>query len=138
VGFLGDIFRSPRPQPKTIIKNVLGETMFEVPARDLVGSTCLRGKDLSHASLQSQWLDGADLEDVNLFGADLRNCSFARCNLKNANLAYAVVDGANFRMANLDGADLLHTNIERARLDGATITPASTIPGIFVCTGRTT
>ncbi len=51
------------------IKNVLGEVLLEVPVRDLTGSTCLRGKDLSHAVLRGQWLDGADLRDTNLFGA---------------------------------------------------------------------
>jgi hypothetical protein len=53
-----------KPKPKTVIKNVLGEVLLEVPARDLVGSTCLRGRDLSHAVLRGQWLDGADLENV--------------------------------------------------------------------------
>jgi uncharacterized protein YjbI with pentapeptide repeats len=83
------------------------------------------------ARSQGQWLDGADLENAILFGADLRNCSFARCNLKNANLAYAGIEGCSFREADLDGADLLYTNIKRARFDGATIGPTSTIPGVY-------
>jgi uncharacterized protein YjbI with pentapeptide repeats len=122
-----------RPQYKTVIRNVLQEVLLEVPSRDLVGLTCLRGKDLSHADLRNQWLDRSDLEDTNLFGADLRGCSFARCNLRNANLAYARIEGANFRLANLDGIDLLHTKIESARLDGAIITSSSSIPGVLAC-----
>jgi hypothetical protein len=137
VGFLGDIFGSPRPQPKTTIKNVLGETLLEVPVRDLAGSTCLRGKDLSHASLRGQWLDGADLEDVNLFGADLRNCSFARCNLTNACLAYALTAGARFDHANLEGVDLgSAVGVERASFRDALLSEHSSIPGRRV-TGMT-
>jgi uncharacterized protein YjbI with pentapeptide repeats len=132
MGFFADLFGSPPPKPITTIKNVLGETLLEVPARDLIGSTCLRVKDLSHASLQGQSFDGSDLENVNFFGADLRNCSFDRCNLKNANLAYALIEGASFQQADLDGVDLLHTNIRLAQLDGANITPTSNIPGIRV------
>jgi uncharacterized protein YjbI with pentapeptide repeats len=131
LGFLSDLFGSPRPTLTTKIVNVLGETLLEVPARDLVGSTCLRGKDLSHAVLRGQWLDGADLENVILFGADLTNCTFARCNLKNANLAYARIEGASFRQADLEGADLLYTDVKRARFDGAIISNTSTIPGVY-------
>ena len=123
-------------QPKTVIKNVLGEVLLEVPVRDLWNSTCLRGKDLSHADLRGQWLDGADLEDISLFGADLTNCSFARCNLKNANLAYARIEGCSFREADLEGADLLYTDVKHARFDGAIIGPTSTIPGIYACGRR--
>lgn len=128
--FLANIFGSPRPQPKNIIKNVLGETLLEVPVRDLVGSTCLRGKDLSHASLRGEWFDGADLENANLFGADLRGCSFARCNLKNANLAYALVAGARFDRANLDAVDLGNAvGVERASFRDALLSQLSNIPG---------
>jgi hypothetical protein len=136
MGILSDLFGSPRPTPTTKIVNVLGEVLLEVPARDLVGSTCLRAKDLSHAVLRGQWLDGADLENVILFGADLTNCSFARCNLKNANLAYARIEGASFRQADLEGADLLYTDIKRARFDGCMIGPTTTIPGIYACGRR--
>jgi hypothetical protein len=101
VGFLSDLFGSPRPTPTTKIVNVLGEVLLEVPARDLVGATCLRGKDLSHAVLRGQWLDGADLENVILFGADLTNCSFARCKMVDVNLAYAPSEGCNFQKADL-------------------------------------
>jgi hypothetical protein len=131
MGFLSDLFGSPRPTPTTKIVNVLGETLLEVPARDLVGSTCLRGKDLSHAVLRGQWLDGADLRDTNFLGADLRGTSFYRCDLRNACLAYALIDGARFDKADLEGADLLYTNVKRARFDGCMIGPTSTIPGVY-------
>ena len=39
--------------------------------------------------------------------------------------------GLCFREADLDGADLLYTNIKRARFDGATIGPTSTIPVVY-------
>jgi len=133
MGFLANIFGSPqRPQPTTVIKDVLGNVILEVPVRNFVGSTCLCGKDLAHADLRGQCFYGSDLENINLFGADLRNCSFAYCNLKNANLAYALIDGADFRRADLDGADLLHTKVRLQQLDDAIITPASTIPRIRV------
>jgi len=132
MGFLANIFGSPRPQPRTVIKNVLGETLLEIPARDLVGSTCLRDRDLAFADLRGNCLCGADLENTILFGADLRDCDFTHCNLKNANLAYARIEGANFRRAALDGVDLLHTDIRLTQLDEAIITPTSTIPGIRV------
>lgn len=129
MGFLSSIFGSPQPQPQptTVIKNVLGRTIVEVPA-----STSLRGLDLSHADLRGQSFHGADLEGVVLLGADLRGCSFFGANLKNATLAYALLDGADFRRSNLDDADLLHTRVRLQQLDGANITPASTIPGIKV------
>jgi uncharacterized protein YjbI with pentapeptide repeats len=132
MGFLSSLFGEPKPvpPPTVVIKNVLGETLLEVPLRDLVGSTCLRGKDLSHAFLQGQWLDGADLENVNLFGADLRNCSFARCSLKNANLAYALIAGAQFDHANLEGADLGNAiGVQRASFRNALLSQETTIPG---------
>lgn len=54
-------FSAPKSKvaPRVIIRNVLGETLLELRVRDLVGSTCLRGKDLSHASLQGQRFFGA-------------------------------------------------------------------------------
>jgi uncharacterized protein YjbI with pentapeptide repeats len=97
-------------QPKTVKKNALGETLLEVPARDLVGSTCLRGKDLSHAVLRGM--------------ARERHPLWCR-------LAYARVEQASFRQADLEGADLLYTDIKRARFDGAMIGPTATIPGVY-------
>jgi uncharacterized protein YjbI with pentapeptide repeats len=133
MGLLSSIFGSPqRPQPTTVIKDVLGNVMLEVPVRNFAGSSCLRGKDLSHVDLRGHSFYGANLENVNLFGADLRNCSFTYCNLKDANLAYALIDGADFRRADLDGADLLHTRVRLQQLDEAIITPTSAIPGIKV------
>jgi uncharacterized protein YjbI with pentapeptide repeats len=128
-------FAKPKPSPPgVIVRNVLGEQILEIPLRELAGSTCLRGKDLSHADLRGQSFWSADLEETILFGADVRGCDFSYCNLKNANLAYALLDGASFHRANLDGTDLLHTSIKLSRLDGAIITPESTIPGVKVVT----
>jgi len=133
MGFLSDIFGSPqRPQSTTVIKDVLGNVILEVPVRNFAGSTCLRAKDLSHADLRGHSFYSADLEGVVLLGADLRGCSFIGANLKNACLAYALVEGADFQRSNLDGVDLLHTKVRLQQLDEANITPASTIPGIKV------
>jgi len=134
MGFLESIFGSPRLQPPatTVIKDVLGNTILEVPVRNFTGSTCLRGKDLSHAKLSGHQFFGADLENTILLGADVTNCDFSYCILKNANLAYAKVDGAKFRRTDLDGADLMHTNLRLTQLDQAIITPASTIPGVKI------
>jgi len=134
MGILSSIFGSPRPrqQATTAIKNILGETILEVPVPRLAGSSCLRGKDLSHADLRGQSFCGADLREVILLGADLRGCEFAGACLRNANLAYALVDGASFQRAELDNVDLLHTDVRLAQLEGANITPTSTIPRIRV------
>jgi uncharacterized protein YjbI with pentapeptide repeats len=108
----------------------LQEVLLEVPSRDFVGLTCLRGKDLAHADLRDQWLDGADLDGTSLLGADLRGCSFARCNLRNANLAYALVTGARFDQANLDGTDLGNVvGVERASFRNALMSKKTSIPG---------
>ena len=123
------IWQKEKPQPKTIICNVLGELLLEVNARDLFGTKDLAGKDLSHAMLRGQSLFEADLHNVNLFGADLRGCSFVRADLRDANLAYALIDGADFSEADLDGIDLLHTNVRRAKFDGVIVSERSTIPG---------
>jgi uncharacterized protein YjbI with pentapeptide repeats len=51
-------------------------------------------------------------------------------------LRYALIDGARFDKADLEGADLLYTNVKRARFDGATIGPTSTIPGVYAGSRR--
>jgi uncharacterized protein YjbI with pentapeptide repeats len=134
VGFF-DLFANSKATPVVIIRNILGEQIDVVYARDLSGQD-LRGRHWAHADLEGHWLDGANCEGIELFGARLVNTSFARCNLTNATLAYARVEGANFRQAELEGADLLYTDIKRARFDGATIGPTTTIPGIHACARR--
>ena len=129
MGFL-DWFSAPTtPQHKYVVKNVLNETIAELPFRDLTGRD-LRGKDFAHASLVGAIFDACDLRDVNFFGADLRNALFHRCALFNACLAYAKVDGARFYHTNLDCIDLGGASgVDRASFEGSIVTPGSTIPG---------
>ena len=132
MGFLSDLFGSPRPTPVVIIRNRLGEEIDRVEGvRDLWGGVDLRGRNWSHAELSGMWLDGSDLTGANLFGARCVGTSFARCKMINATLAYARIEGASFRQADLEGADLLYTDVKRARFDGAMIGPTSSIPGVY-------
>lgn len=125
-----DWFSTPAPpQFKYVVKNVLNETIAELPFRDLARRD-LRGKDFSHASFKGEIFDGSDLQGANFFGADLRNALFFRCDLFNACLAYARVDGVRFYHANLDCIDLGGASgVEHASFEDVIITPGSTIPG---------
>jgi len=69
----GIIFGTPWLQPKTIIKNVLGEPILELPVRDLTWSTCLRGKDLSHADLRGQYFYLSQSKKAKLFEEQVRS-----------------------------------------------------------------
>jgi hypothetical protein len=136
MGFLSDLFSAPKPKPVVIIYNVLHEEIDRVEGvRDLWGGVDLCGRNWSHAELSGMWLDGSDLTGANLFGARCVGTSFARCKMINATLAYARIEGASFRQADLEGADLLYTDIKRARFDGATIGPTTTIPGCTLVRG---
>jgi uncharacterized protein YjbI with pentapeptide repeats len=129
MGFLDCIFGSPRPQFKYVVKNVLNETIAELPFRDLVGRD-LRGKDFAHALFRWVIFDGCDLRDANFFGSDLSNAFFYHCDMFNACLAYARVDGTRFYHSNLDCIDLGGASgLKHASFDGAIITPGSIIPG---------
>jgi hypothetical protein len=59
-----------------IIRNVLGEEIDRIPARDLYNQD-LHGKQWMHADLSGMSLFGANLEGANLFGARLVRTSLA-------------------------------------------------------------
>jgi uncharacterized protein YjbI with pentapeptide repeats len=110
VGFLSDLFSAPKPKPVVIIRNVLGEEIDRIPARDLYNQD-LRGKQWMHADLSGMSLFGANLEGANLFGARLYRTDFQKASLRGAELAFSYAAGASFR-----GADLRECSLYRAEI----------------------
>jgi hypothetical protein len=113
VGFF-DWFSPPKPAPVVVIRNVLGEEIDRVPARDLCNLD-LRGKQWMHADLSGMSLFGANLEGANLFGARLVRTSFYRANLRGAELAFSYAAGASFRRADMRGCSLYRAEIGLGR-----------------------
>lgn len=74
MGFF-DWFSPPKPAAVIIIRDVLGEEIDRVPARDLYNQD-LRGKQWMHPDLSGMSLFGANLEGANLFGARLYRTDF--------------------------------------------------------------
>ena len=121
----------PKPQPRFLVKNVLGEIIDELPVQDLAGQ-CLCGKQWPHADLSGLSLDGADCSGINLFGARLVRTSFCRCSLVGAELSFSDATGADFSQANMDGCLLYRAETRGANFDQTIISPASDIPGMRV------
>jgi uncharacterized protein YjbI with pentapeptide repeats len=113
VGFF-DWFSPPKPAPVIIIRNVLGEEIDRVFARDLYNQD-LRGKQWMHADLSGMSLFGANLEGANLFGARLYRTDFQKASLRGAELAFSYAAGANFRGADLRGCSLYRAEIGLSR-----------------------
>jgi uncharacterized protein YjbI with pentapeptide repeats len=105
-----DWFSPPKPVPVVIIRNVLGEQIDVVNARDLWGQD-LRGRNWSHADLSYQSLYGAQCDGINLFGARLYRTDFQKASLRGAELAFSYAAGAGFR-----GADLRECSLYRAEI----------------------
>ena len=110
MGFLSDLFGTPKPAFVIIIRNVLGEEIDRVFARDLYNQD-LRGKQWMHADLSGMSLFGANLEGANLFGARLFRTDFQKASLRGAELAFSYAAGASFR-----GADLRECSLYRAEI----------------------
>jgi len=110
VGFLSDLFSVPKAPSVVIIRNVLGEQIDVVNARDLSGQD-LRGRNWSHADLSGLSLYGAQCDGLNLFGARLHRTDFQKASLRGAELAFSYAAGANFR-----GADLRECSLYRAEI----------------------
>ena len=89
-------------QPKTVIKNVLGEVLLEIPVRDL-SEIDLSNRDLRHVCLKGMTLWKVNLENSNLLGADARGTSFQKCNMKGVELSFSNCTSADFRGSDLDG-----------------------------------
>ena len=109
MGFF-DWFSPPMPAPVIIIRNVLGEEIDRVFARDLYNQD-LHGKQWMHADLSGMSLFGANLEGANLFGARLHRTDFQKASLRGAELAFSYAAGASFR-----GADLRECSLYRAEI----------------------
>jgi uncharacterized protein YjbI with pentapeptide repeats len=109
VGFF-DWFSPPKPAPVVIIRNVLGEQIDVVYARDLSGQD-LKGRQWPHADLSSLSLWGAQCDGINLLGARLFRTDFQKASLRGAELAFSYAAGASFR-----GADLRECSLYRAEI----------------------
>jgi hypothetical protein len=95
VGLFSDLFSAPKSKPMVIIRNVLGEQLDVVNARDLWGQN-LRGRQWQPAELSGLSLQGANCEGINLLGARLVRTSFYGANLKSAEISFADTSGADF------------------------------------------
>jgi uncharacterized protein YjbI with pentapeptide repeats len=109
MGFF-DWFSPPKPAPVVIIRNVLGEQIDIVNARDLWNQD-LRGRNWNHADLSGLSLYGAQCDGINLLGARLFRTDFQKASLRGADLAFSYAAGANFR-----GADLRQCSLYRAEI----------------------
>lgn len=128
MGFLADLFGSPKPERVVIIKNVLGQEIDRVEGTWHLSGQDLRGRQWAHADLSGMFLDGAKLEGANLLGARLVNTSFCNANLRDAEVSFANADGANFYKAELSGCLMYRTQVRRTNFEEAIITLASDIP----------
>ena len=131
-------FSTPKPTPRIVIKNVLGEVLLEIPGRhDLVGAN-LKGLNLAHADLSNVSLWGAQCDGINLFGARLFRTDFQRASLRGAELAFSYAAGASFRGADLRECSLYRAEIGLGRrhssadFTDALVNEASDIPEIKV------
>ena len=118
-------FSTDKPSPVVIIRNVLGEEIDRVPARDLYNQD-LRCKQWMHADLSEMSLFGANLEGANLFGARLYRTDFHKASLRGAELAFSYAAGANFRGSDMRGCSLYRAEIglRRSRHASADFTDA--------------
>jgi uncharacterized protein YjbI with pentapeptide repeats len=114
VGFFSDLFSASKVKPVVSIRNVLGEEIDRVPARDLYNLD-LRGKQWMHADLSGMSLFGADLEGANLIGARLYRTDFQKASLRGAELAFSYAAGASFRGSDLHGCSLYRAEIGLSR-----------------------
>jgi uncharacterized protein YjbI with pentapeptide repeats len=128
MGFFADLFGTPKPSHVVIVRNVLGEEIDRVPARDLCNLD-LRGKQWMHADLSGMSLFGTNLEGANLFGARLVRTSFYRANLRGAEISFADASSADFRRADLTDATMYRTETWHAKFDDALLSEHSDIPG---------
>jgi uncharacterized protein YjbI with pentapeptide repeats len=129
VGFLSDLFRTPKSALVVIIRNRIGEEIDRVEGvRDLWNQD-LRGRQWAHAELSGLSLQGANCEGINLLGARLVRTSFYGANLKSAEISFADASGADFKKADLTDATMYRTETWHAKFDDALLSEQSDIPG---------
>jgi uncharacterized protein YjbI with pentapeptide repeats len=137
VGFLSDLFSTPKPKPVVIIRNVLGEQIDVVNARDLSGQN-LRGRNWNHADLSGLSLWEARCDGIQLLGARLYRTDFQKASLRGADLAFSYAAGASFRGSDMRGCSLYRAEIGLSRrhasadFTDALVNEASDIPEIKV------
>jgi uncharacterized protein YjbI with pentapeptide repeats len=118
-------FAAPKPAPVVIIRNVLGEQIDVVYARELSGQD-LRGRQWAHADLSGLSLYGAQCDGINLFGSRLYRTDFQKASLRGAELAFSYAAGATFRGSDMRGCSLYRAEIgvRRSRHASADFTDA--------------
>jgi uncharacterized protein YjbI with pentapeptide repeats len=105
---------TPKPAPVVIIRNVLGEQIDVVYARDLSGQD-LKGRQWPHADLSNVSLWGGQCDGINLFGARLFRTDFQKASLRGADLAFSYAAGASFRGSDMRGCSLYRAEIGLGR-----------------------
>ena len=114
MGFFADLFGTPTPAPVTIVRNVLGEEIDRISARDLCNQD-LRDKQWMHADLSEMSLFGAQCDGINLLGARLFRTDFQKASLRGAELAFSYAAGASFRGSDMRGCSLYRAEIGLGR-----------------------
>jgi Pentapeptide repeats (8 copies) len=127
MGFF-DWFSAPKPAPVVIIRNILGEQIDVVNARELWGQM-LRNRDWRHVNLERVCLQGSDLTGTNMLGANLKNASLRNCILIGCEISYADASGCDFSGADMAGCLLYRSETRRARFDNVLLSEHSDIPG---------
>lgn len=72
----------------------------------------LKGKNLSHLTLEYMGFQGISFEEVDLSYANLRNCVFNNCRFDNARMAHANLEDCKFENSSLSGVFLNHSNLD--------------------------
>ena len=111
MGFLSNLFGSPRPTPVVIIRDRLGREIHRIEgSRDLVGSN-LKGLNLAHADLVGQSLVGANCEGTIFVGARLDRADFSKASLRRADMYLCSVLGTRFCQADMRSASLYKADV---------------------------
>jgi hypothetical protein len=133
MGFLSNLFGSPKPTPVVIIYNALHEEIDRVQGVWDLSGVDVRGRNWSHADLSGLSFYGAQCDGINLFGARLYRTDFQKASLRRAELAFSYAAGANFRSADLRECSLYRAEIGLGRRHSSAILlmPWSTRPQTF-------
>jgi len=137
VGFLADIFCSPRPHPTppgVIIRNRLGEEIDRVAGWDLCNKD-LRNRNWQHVDLSHVRLDGSDLSGTNMLGANLQGASLRSCKLVGCEISYADATECDFSGSDMKSCLMWRTETYWACFENILMDEDSDIPGRKVVRG---
>ena len=111
MGFVADLFGTPKPAPAVIIYNVLHEEIDGVEGVRGLWDRDLCGRNWSHANLSGLSLYGAQCNGINLFRRTVAQGRLPKASLRGAELAFSYADGANFRGSDMRGCSLYRAAI---------------------------